>query len=512
LLLGICAVAAAVRFIGIGAQALWLDESFTWRITGGSLTHLFNRVSALETTPPLSYLLIWLSRQAFGSSEFALRFAPAVAGVLTVPAVWLGGRRLFGQRAGLFAAALTAVSPFMWWYSQEARAYSLAALLCALMFAAYAYRVTGGGTLALVGWAAAAAAAVATQYSTAAVVIATFTALLTTDRNRWKQVALAGLAPLLAAAALFNLAMEQAGHGMTDWIASIPLGERFAQLFLQPWAGTATANFGVPLYTCAALSLLMGCALVVIGRRQTGQRREALGNVGWILLASALLLSAFLLVGGDRVLARYYIVIWPIAAVAAAAAIAAVRIKAAITVIALVCGVMLALVIRIEATPSLQRLDWRPVAAALGPAPLHGRLIIIQNYPYWQALQPYMKGLEPFGVLTGQYPVSVEVVTIRAGEPSSCWWCTARGADGVFPPAKAVGFFPIAVSITAGRFTITSYRSSNPFMAERQRIPISGEIVAASLASTLKGGVVLFQQGPPDPYLTAIREQKRKKK
>ena len=500
-------MATAIRFVGLGSQSFWLDETFTWKITGGSVSHVFSGVRELESTPPLAYLLVWLSRQALGSSEFALRFFPALAGTLTVPAVWLGGRRLFGPRAGLIAAALTAVSPFMWWYSQEARAYSLAALMCAFVLAAFAYRMTGGGVLSLVAWGAASVGALATQYSAVAVVLATLGALVVFDRDRWKQIAVAALAPLIACLALFNLATTQAGHGMTEWIAGIPFGERAAQVLSQAWAGTSIGRFGVPLYICAGIGIALVGVLVVVGRKSADQPDRNLRRVGWTLLAAFAVLTAILLLDGDRLLARYYIVIWPLAVVAAAGVTATVRPRTGLVAVAIACGVMAGLVARIEATPDLQRLDWRPVAKALGASPLHGRLVVLQKYPYWQALSPYLPGLVPFGYQSGQYPVSVEVVTIRAGESESCWWCSARGADGMAPSTKSVGFFPFASTIGAGRFLITSYRSSNPFLVERERIPITGQVVAASLTTTLGSGAVLYQPWPGDPYITALLKQ-----
>jgi 4-amino-4-deoxy-L-arabinose transferase-like glycosyltransferase len=59
-----------------------------------------------------------------GDSEWALRFPSALAGALTVPAMaWLAARWL-GRDTVPAAAWLTAGSPFLVWYSQEARSYS----------------------------------------------------------------------------------------------------------------------------------------------------------------------------------------------------------------------------------------------------------------------------------------------------------------------------------------------------------------------------------------------------
>jgi hypothetical protein len=68
----------------------------------------------------------------FGASEAALRSLSVVSGIGLVALAWWLGRRLFGIRAGLAAAALLAVSPFAVYYSQEARMYALLALWAAL--------------------------------------------------------------------------------------------------------------------------------------------------------------------------------------------------------------------------------------------------------------------------------------------------------------------------------------------------------------------------------------------
>lgn len=46
----------------------------------------------------------------FGHTALALRLLPAISGILSVPALFLLGRRMFGTRVGLYAAGLLAVS------------------------------------------------------------------------------------------------------------------------------------------------------------------------------------------------------------------------------------------------------------------------------------------------------------------------------------------------------------------------------------------------------------------
>lgn len=161
-------LAALLRLFRLGRESLWTDEAFSWWWSHQSVAALWGANAALEPTPPLYYTLQhwWL---AFGDSEAALRAPAMLAGVAAVPLVFLIGRLIAGNAAGLLAAALVAVSRAHVFYSQEARAYTLlsalglAAVLGLLLFlrrASPAGEVDRGG-LAL--YAAATAAALYTH-------------------------------------------------------------------------------------------------------------------------------------------------------------------------------------------------------------------------------------------------------------------------------------------------------------------------------------------------------------
>lgn len=124
-------LAAGLRFHRIDAQSLWYDEGNSARIAERSI-QLILEGAAGDIHPPLYYLLLSLWRGLFGAGEAALRGLSAVSGIGLVALAWWFGRRLFGIRAGLAAAALLAVSPFAVYYSQEARMYALLALWAAL--------------------------------------------------------------------------------------------------------------------------------------------------------------------------------------------------------------------------------------------------------------------------------------------------------------------------------------------------------------------------------------------
>ena len=78
-------------------------------------------VHTAEITPPLSFLLTWLTTR-LGESPELVRLPALVAGIAAIPLVYLLGVLTVGRRAALLGATLTALSPFMIFYSAEARA------------------------------------------------------------------------------------------------------------------------------------------------------------------------------------------------------------------------------------------------------------------------------------------------------------------------------------------------------------------------------------------------------
>jgi mannosyltransferase len=127
--------AAVLRAWGLGRLSFWYDEVVTVRLarSGGpaTLLRLLNQIDA--TRAPLHPLLLqgWVG--LFGPSEASARLFSAACGVATVALVGRLGRRMFSDDAtGLWAAALAAVSPWLVYYSREARMYAwLVLVTCA---------------------------------------------------------------------------------------------------------------------------------------------------------------------------------------------------------------------------------------------------------------------------------------------------------------------------------------------------------------------------------------------
>jgi hypothetical protein len=129
----------ALTLLALALRAVTLDESFF----GDELfTHLISTRpdlqavmagvrSNLEISPPFYFLVAWLFAK-LGDPFVWLRMPSLIAGVATVPLVYLLGARTVGRAAGLAGAALFALSPFAIFYAGEARAYALMTLLVVL--------------------------------------------------------------------------------------------------------------------------------------------------------------------------------------------------------------------------------------------------------------------------------------------------------------------------------------------------------------------------------------------
>lgn len=120
----------------MGDPGLWSDEAATWLLARSSPRELLAYLRA-DVHPPLYYMVqaVWI--RLAGASEASLRLVSALAGAGTVFVLpWsvdrvraaAGGESGPGA-AGLWAAALLAVSPMHLHYSQEAKSYALLLLL-----------------------------------------------------------------------------------------------------------------------------------------------------------------------------------------------------------------------------------------------------------------------------------------------------------------------------------------------------------------------------------------------
>jgi hypothetical protein len=133
LLIAILTVGACLRLYGLENQSLWNDELCSWFYSHyDCLSDVIDKGVRPDIHPPGYQTVLYFVERYLGDSEAMLRLPSAIAGILSIAAIFLLGKRLYSPWEGLLAAATMAV---MWcpiYYSQEARSYALLLLFALL--------------------------------------------------------------------------------------------------------------------------------------------------------------------------------------------------------------------------------------------------------------------------------------------------------------------------------------------------------------------------------------------
>ncbi len=443
----ITALAASLRLATLGLQSYHHDEIVTaGRVLRGSLWHAVVKVGDSESAPPLYYLLAWLWTQLFGTAEVGLRSLSAAAGIALVPIAFLIGAEAGSRRTGIAAAALVAVNPMLLWYSQEARCYSLLVLLTSIALLFFLRALRSGSGRDMTWWALASAAALATHYFALFPVGAEAAWLLWRHRRdagralRW----VAAVAILLAPLALWQ--MSQVDH--TDWIEKFGMTYRIGQTAVAFMVGETGDLIAEPVRPLLALvpGLLTAAAFALLllrgslRERQTGGLLAALAAV--TLLAPLLLAAA----GKDFVIDRNLLPALVPLLLAAALGITAARAgRFGAAIGAALVAYSLGFSVWTNFDPSLQRPDWRAVAARLGE-PARPRAMVT-----WMLGAGVLRHYLP----TGAFQVVPEGERWFVGEVDLI-------SNGPASPGRPLGLGPSfrrAGSETVGRFQITRYKS-----------------------------------------------------
>ena len=460
-----------LRFATLDRQSFWLDELVTVALLDRGLGDVLAEIPRTEATPFVYYVVAWAWGSLFGLGEVGLRSLSALAGTATVPVAYAAGVVLVSRRAGLAAAALVAVNPFLVWYSQEARAYALLALLGAGSVLAFGLALRGGRT-ALAVWAAVSALAIATHYYAVFLVAAEALWLLARLRPS-RPVVLATLLPGAVLLAHLPLVLEQrdnaeavSGSSLVGRIAGIPKNLVVGYSFPAEAVGSALA----------ALLVLVGVALVV--RLAPAERRRAL-LAGSLALAVIVTPVALAVVGVDFLVARNTIIAVVPAAVCLGAGYASGR--RGLAAASLLCALSAAVALAPALDATYGRTDWRAAAEELRPA-TGPRAIVVTPFMSRTLWRPYLPDLrEP-----GPEGALVEEIAAIGLATEGGYSAGAVAPPGVSAPPQVEGF-RIAAIEREPTFTLVRYRAERPTF-----VPLS-TLTALALADE-QPGVVL--QGP----------------
>jgi hypothetical protein len=403
----VIAIGAILRFGTISSQSYWLDEATTVHEMQLSFGAMLHQVHVNETTPPLYFVLAWLWAKVFGTSEAGVRSLSALLGTAAIPITYLCGRELVSRAAGLVAAALAALSPFMIWYSQEARSYMLFAVLCGLSFLFFARTLRDPSHRNMAWWAVTSAAAILTHFFAGFLIAPEGVWLVLALRRRWMLVAAVAVAAVQLA--VLPLALGDTSHPL-NWITAFPLSVRIKQVPVDLGLGSLYQSSIVTQGLLgAALLAAATAALVWIG----GDRRYRRGAIISAALAAVVILVPILLAqaGSDYVVPRNFAPAWIPLAVLLGAACTVPRARlagAALTAILLAAFVYAN--VRIGDDPQYQRPDWRGVASALGAATGPRAIVAYDSGFAAQPLTIYLRGV-PWSRPLGR-PVTVDEVDV----------------------------------------------------------------------------------------------------
>ena len=412
LLVAITITAAILRFATISSQSYWVDESqaaHEMRLSFGAMLSAWSRY---EWNPPLYFVALWPWAKLFGTGSTALRSLSALLGTSLVPLLYLSGRELVSRRAGLAAAALTAFSPLMIWYSQEAREYMLLLALCAgsLLLFARAWRAPSRRTL--LWWSVVSALALLTQYFAGFLVAAEGLALVYRHRSRASILALGAMG--LVELALLPHVLPQLRQPAA-FIVAVPLSIRIQQVPVT-FAMNTLYRSSIVSYGLIGAAVLVAVliALLVAGADDAELRGAGLAAA----LAAAVLLVPLVvaLLGHDDYLARGLMPAWIPLAIVLGAACTPARARGAGAVLAVVLlAVFIYAGLRIDGDSRFQRPNWRGVAAALG-APRGTRAIVAYDGQFasgpLSVYLPRVPWAGPGQAPAGAGPVSVDEVDV----------------------------------------------------------------------------------------------------
>lgn len=232
LLVLLITVAGALLRIRELQMPLWRDEAWVANsILSPTWHEMFFYPHYLQTTPPLLLAVVRAVVHVAGISDLAFRLVPLLCGIALIPLTYQLVRRLAGDPAGLFAAALTALSTFPVQYAGQLKQYSTDPVVTVvlLLLLLRAMDSTASKT-SWAFWCAASATAIAPWFSYGALLLlpAALLALACLPaaslRERWTRWLIAsGLSGVSAAWLYFGFIVPNRNADLvTYWAAHFP--------------------------------------------------------------------------------------------------------------------------------------------------------------------------------------------------------------------------------------------------------------------------------------------------
>jgi uncharacterized membrane protein len=284
----------------------WIDEGLSVGIAHHHLTSIPGLLNQ-DGSPPAYYLLLGVWIRLFGDSERATHTLSLVFAVGCIPLAYAAGRSVFDRSTGLVCAVLAAFDPYLTYYAQETRMYSVEAFLSLLVVLAYVNGILRARRLWTVAFVLSLAAMLYVHNWALFLCVGLAVATVLFARERLAIFGVAALGVAVLYAPWLPTLLSQARHTGAPWSTA----PSFHDLVLAP--GTVF-NGDAPLM---AFVLAGGVGLALVVRRRADPERTVILA---LLLAAAITITLAWLLSqvSPAWTSRYFaVVLGPLAVVAA---------------------------------------------------------------------------------------------------------------------------------------------------------------------------------------------------
>lgn len=463
----------AIRVANFDQSFIGDELSTYWVLHGNGLGEVLSSVrSNDEITPPLYFILGWLSLKLGPDPEW-VRLPSLLAGTATIPLVYMLGSRTVGRAAGLIGAAVIALSPFMVYYSTEARSYALMIALVTASTLALLAAVETRRTRWWVVYAVCSCGALLSHYTSVFPLAAQFAWVLWAQREAIRPLLLANLGVLIGFAPWIPGFIADNNSPTTQILAALsPFTADYVRGALENWAigypyvrlGTVPGNLATVLLAAGFVAAAVAGAVRAVRwlRRSRAGLVAALRRVpprtvliAMLALAAPLGEAVYSALGSDILGARNLNASWPGLAVAIGAVLTAAGplLSVACTAVVL-AGFALGAAKAVDgdfARPDIAGVAnliegrWAPgdavvdATAALTPVPLTGLDVYLpQTHPEFRLNLPVSD--RPF-MIGDPVPPPKRLIAeaFDSARGRSIFLVTPLPSGGLITPARAVG-------------------------------------------------------------------------
>ena len=151
---GVLAASIVVLWLSFAIRVWDLNSESIWHDEGWSIRAIQDPINTPDDNTPYVYYsamhILW--QTGIGNSPFAFRFGSVLIGMLTVAATLRVTQRWFSPVGMLASGVLVAMSPLLWEYAQEVRAYVVVPLIAALLLGFGTQLLTFGNSQTIPRW------------------------------------------------------------------------------------------------------------------------------------------------------------------------------------------------------------------------------------------------------------------------------------------------------------------------------------------------------------------------